>query len=290
MRYVIVHETALAFATPVREHHCELRLAPRDDEYQSRLRATITVEPEARLRPHTDCFGNLVHAFEVIAPHDSLRTRLEAEVETKLANPFAYAAIPPGREDAWVQEALRASPPLWDFMLHRSTATPDLTRIAPELRPPTRPPGRAIVEAAQEAMAWVATQLDYRPGVTQAESPLAVALREGAGVCQDFAHLLIAVVRGWGVPARYVMGYVDPGYAEDGTSEAAAATHAWAEVLVPGAGWRGFDPVHGLVANDTYVPVAIGRDYTDAAPQRGTFKGEDPGSVPTVTLHVVPQQ
>jgi len=87
------------------------------------------------------------------------------------------------------------------------------------------------------------------------------------------------------VPARYVVGYLDPGYAAG-----AQATHAWTDVLVPGAGWRGFDPVHGLIANDTYVVVAVGRDYRDAAPQRGTFKGASPGAAPEVHLQVVRDQ
>ena len=84
-------------------------------------------------------------------------------------------------------------------------------------------------------------------------------VKQGKGVCQDFAHLLISLVRSWGLPARYVMGY-----AEDGVS-----SHAWAEVLIPGAGWRGFDATNRLVANDHYVRVAVGRDYLDAALQRG---------------------
>ena len=112
---------------------------------------------------------------------------------------------------------------------------------------------------------------------------------ERAGVCQDFAHLLVAIVRGWGVPARYVMGYV----ALDAATRPEppeGATHAWAEVLVPGAGWRGFDAVHQLVANDRYIAVALGRDYKDAAPQRGTFQGEHPGTPPEVHVQLSAQQ
>lgn len=289
MRYLIAHETRLVFPSPVREHHCELRLAPREDEYQRRLSITIAVEPTTTLRTHVDCFGNLVHAFDVVAPHETLRTRLDAEVETLLVNPFDYPAIPTPREDEWLRECLRAAPPLLDFVLHRSPFTPDLTRAAPELYVPERPAGARVVEAVQVAMAWVAEQLRYRSGATAVDTPLAEALRAGEGVCQDLAHLLIAVVRGWRIPARYVMGYIDPGYGA-GDLTPSQATHAWAEVLVPGAGWRGFDAVHGLVTNDTYVPVAVGRDYQDAAPQRGTFKGDDPGRPPEVVLQVVRRQ
>jgi len=92
-------------------------------------------------------------------------------------------------------------------------------------------------------------------------------------------------VRGWGFAARYVMGYVEAGALRDGVDDA-QATHAWAEVLIPGAGWRGFDATSGLVANEAYIPVAVGRDSRDAAPVRGTFKGADGGGAPRVAVRV----
>ena len=289
MRYRIEHATSLTFPTPVREHQCELRLAPRDDTHQRRLRAAITVEPEATLASYQDSFGNLVHQFSITAPHDMLRTRLEAEVETLLANPFDYTALPTGREAAWLADQLRTQPRLWDFVLHRSPFTPDLQRLDHGLDVPKREGSASVLESVQAAQKWVGDVLAYRPGVSTVDSPLDTALGERAGVCQDFAHLLVAVVRGWGVPARYVMGYVDPGYLDEDEVRP-EATHAWAEVLIPGAGWRGFDAVHQLVVNDTYVAVAVGRDHRDAAPQRGAFRGDDPGTPPDVTLHVVGQQ
>ena len=284
MRYVIRHETRLAFPTPVREHHCELRLAPIDDELQRRHALRITIEPAARLATYTDAFGNMVHCFDLFAPHAALVTRLDAEVETRLANPFDFAPVPAVRERAWIAEALRAHPPLWDFVLHRSPFTPD-ARALGDLRPPAWGPGQPLIEAVQGALAWVQGLLAYVPGASDVDTPLAAVLEQRAGVCQDFAHLLVTAVRGWGVPARYVMGYLDPGYAGEETV-AAQATHGWAEVMIPGAGWRGFDAVHGLVANDTYVRVAIGRDHRDAAPQRGTFQGPHGGTPPAVTLAV----
>jgi transglutaminase-like putative cysteine protease len=289
VRYRIDHTTALTFPTPVREHQCELRLAPREDTYQRRLRVTITVEPDATLASYQDSFGNLVHHFSIMAPHDALKTRLEAEVETLLSNPFGYTALPAAREAAWIADQMRTQPRLWDFVLHRSAFTPDLQRLDHGLELPKRDGTASVLESVQLAQRWVGDVLEYRSGVSTADSPLETALHERAGVCQDFAHLLVSVVRGWGVPARYVMGYVDPGYLDD-EEPAPEATHAWAEVLIPGAGWRGFDAVHQLVVNDTYVAVAVGRDHRDAAPQRGSFRGDDPGTSPEVTLHVVGQQ
>ena len=290
MRYMIHHETRLAFEAPVREHHCELRLAPVDDAQQRCLDVRIAVEPASSLHTYTDAFGNRVHYFGIVSPHDVLVTSLDAEVETLLANPFDYPVVAVAREREWLAEALRAHPALWDFVLHRSPFTPALDRIADGLAPPTWEPGVPLLDAVQAGMAWVQDLLDYVPGASAVDTPMAAVLERGAGVCQDFAHLLVALIRTWGVPARYVMGYLDPGYLEEEDPLAAQATHAWADVLIPGAGWRGCDAVHRLVVNDTYVKVAVGRDYRDAAPQLGTFQGPKGSEVPQVTLAVVRQQ
>jgi transglutaminase-like putative cysteine protease len=285
MRYLIEHETRLEYAGEVREHHCELRLAPREDSHQRLLVLELETDPAAELREYLDCFGNRVHHFQVLAPHDHLATRMRAEVECTLENPFDFELVPPPREREWLDQALRAQPRLLDYVLHRSAAVPALPVLEPAEPFPDLESGRQLMECAQEAMHWVRGRLDYAPGATHVHSSLAEAWKERAGVCQDFAHLMIALVRSWGVPARYVMGYLDPSLTEE-TEAAEQATHAWVEVLIPNAGWRGFDPTHDLVANDTYVAVAVGRDYLDAAPQRGTYKGESGGAGPQVRVHL----
>ena len=138
-------------------------------------------------------------------------------------------------------------------------------------------------------MEWVHATLEYRPGATQVHTPLSEVLQSRAGVCQDFAHLLISLIRSWQLPVRYVMGYLDPGFVENDNLKGEQASHAWVEVLIPGAGWRGFDATHKLVANHTYIPVAVGRDYLDAAPQRGSFKGNNSGQSPRIKLQVARQ-
>jgi transglutaminase-like putative cysteine protease len=283
--YLIEHETELRFPEPVREHQLELRLAPREDAAQRVLACAIEVEPPAALREHRDGFGNRVHRASLPAPHDRVRVRLRAEVETLRENPFDWRPLAAGAEAAASARALRESPRLLELVLHRSDAVPDLAPFATSLPTPARRAGRTLVEDVQEGMAWASQHFAYHPGVTAAHAPLAVFLEQRAGVCQDFAHLLVALVRSWGVPARYVSGYVEPASEED-----EQATHAWVEVLVPGAGWVGFDATHGLVTNHRYVAVAAGRDSRDAAPVRGAFKGGDPGEPPQVRLRVVRQQ
>lgn len=285
MRYLIEHETTLRFAEPVREHQLELRLAPREDETQRLLACAIELEPRASLREHRDCFGNRVHRASLPAPHEGVVVRLRAEVETLRENPFDWMPLPPDAEVAETARVLRETPRLYELLLHRSPATPDLAPIAECWPLPRRDPGLTLVENLQAAMAWARERFAYEPGVTGAHEPLAVFLEKRAGVCQDFAHLLVALARSWGAPARYVSGYVDP---DGGAGE--EATHAWAEVLVPSAGWLGFDATAGLLANDRYVAVAVGRDSRDAAPVRGAFKGDDAGAPPQVRLRVARQQ
>lgn len=284
MSYLIEHETELRFPEPVREHQLELRLAPREDGAQRVLALAIEVEPRAALREHRDCFGNRVHRASLPAPHDRVLVRLRAEVDTLRENPFDWRPLPAAEEPAATARALRESPRLLELVLHRSDTVPELAPFAAPLAIPARHEGRRLVDDVQAAMAWARESFAYDAAATDAHGPLAVFLDKRAGVCQDFAHLLVALVRSWGVPARYVSGYVEPA-----SEQGEQATHAWAEVLVPGAGWLGFDATYGLVTNDRYVAVAVGRDSRDAAPVRGAFKGDDPGAPPQVRLRVVRQ-
>jgi len=288
VHYIIDHETSLTFPSAVREHQCELRLTPRQDAIQHLHSVHIETDPPAELFTYVDSFGNHVHYFSLIALHDHLVTRLHADIETSLDNPFDYTPLSPPQEQAWFADTLRTQPRLWSFVLHRSPVTPDLTRLQHDLELPRYVPGMSLLHAVQGAMDWIAATLTYRTGVTDVHSPLETVLAARAGVCQDFAHLLIALVRSWGFPARYVMGYLDPGYIQ--SPDISLTTHAWAEVLIPGAGWRGFDATLQLVCDQTYVTAAVGRDYLDAAPQRGSFKGEEAGQPPQIHLQIMRQQ
>ena len=263
MKYAITHRVRLAAASPVWEHHCELRLAPRTTPHQTVGEVTVTVEPTAAVRAHIDGFGNAVHAFTLMAPHPETRVTLRAEVETTLANPFDFATVEPAAERAWIAEALHGQPRLWDFLLHRSTATPALAAL--DIAPPRRDPARALLDAIQAVVDWSADAPD----------------------AETRAHRLISLARAWGTPARFVRGYRDPGYTEDDDAE---AMHAWAEILVPGAGWRGLDPETGLVINDTYVTIACGRDALDCPPLRWSCKGGDDAVEEVSTVEVRGQQ
>jgi len=283
MRYLIEHETILEYPQTVREHHIELRLAPRSDGHQKVISCAIETEPAAEMASYNDYFGNRVDYFCVIPPHSRLVTRLKSEVETLKANPFDFAAVSPAEEQEWLNKAIRLTPSLNDFVLHRSLLTPAAMKLAEVIESafPRQEKSLPMLDSLIELLAWVPKILEYRSGTTEVHGALTAAVRQGSGVCQDFAHLFITVARSWGIPARYVMGYLDPGISKVGEQ---LATHAWAEALVPGAGWVGFDATNNLLVNDHYIAVAIGRDSYDAAPQRGSFKGESAGELPAVTV------
>ena len=270
MRYAIDREIRMTFAQPVREQHCEVRLAPAENNTQRVSVATIDVEPAAELDTYVDYFGNQVHHFDIGAPHTDLWTRLHAEVETLLANPFDFPLVAPHRERDWIADSLKAQPRLWDYVLSYSSITPDLSRMTlPDFDVPAHTSERRLIDSVIAATEWIADTLQYDRALTRAPLHLEELWKARAGGCQDLAHLLIAIVRAWGVPARYAAGYQDPECTEDDV----VAPHAWAEVLIPGAGWRGFDPTARLIANDGYVVVAVGRDALDATPLRASFKG-----------------
>lgn len=288
MHYLIEHVTTLDYPAPIREHHIELRLAPRTDAHQQVVSCTIETVPGSTLGSYIDYFGNRVDYFCVIAPHSQLTTRMRAEVITSRANPFDFSPTEPAEQQEWLKSAIKGDPRLNDFVLHCSSVTPNALNLAKavECAFPRFNRDDTIMNGLLELMQWVPTVLIYRSGATSVHADLIEAVRQGAGVCQDFAHLFITVARSWGVPTRYVMGYLDPGILADGEE---LATHAWAEALVPGGGWVGFDTTHGLLANDRYVAVAVGRDSYDAAPQRGSFKGDSAGQLPNVKVTVQEQ-
>jgi transglutaminase-like putative cysteine protease len=289
LRYLIDHSTAIRVSEPTWERQCELRLTPAENGQQRVHSLEITVDPEAQLHRYIDAFGNDVHYFSLLRPHDRLTIQMQAEVETLLSNPFDYELLSPEDESRWLADALRAQPRLWVYVLHRSPATPSPSRLADlaaDLGLPVYHRGAALQESLLALMDWIGGRVEYDPDGTHVHSSLDEVFREQAGVAQDFAHLMITVVRSWGFPARYVVGYVDPGYFDEGVS---LAPHAWAEVLIPGAGWRGFDPTHGVAANDSFVVAAVGRDYQDVAPIRASFKGGQEGDHPEVHLRVEEQ-
>jgi transglutaminase-like putative cysteine protease len=266
----IRHLTQYAYASPVRESLMELWVQPQKGGRQRLISFELEIDPAAQLFSFADAFGNAVYHFDVPQPHELLVIQAHAAVETT-----APADLPDGL-DRGEWDRLK-SPYLlneWFDFLHPhgfATKTPALGAFIRKnkldaLRK-TDP-----LNAVRALNAAIYKALEYQPGVTQADSPIDLALKAGRGVCQDFAHIMIAVLREWNIPARYVSGYLFTDRAVGDRSDP-DATHAWVEVFLPSLRWVGFDPTNNSLAGERHVIVATGRDYSDVPPTRGVYKG-----------------
>ena len=271
-RYHLVHITEFAYDGPVSESYNEVRLRPMHDDRQSCLSFRMITAPAANATAYRDAYGNSVYQFCVLPEHRRLRIEAESVVlahDPPETSPEAVSfAELDGLRDDWHEEYFEFIAP---------------TEYVPHLRAL-----REFIEASEtrgDVLGFVQALSDliherfqYLKGATHVHSSIADALSIGAGVCQDFAHLLLGAVRMRGLPARYVSGYLVPSRAATPESKqeeviGGQASHAWAEVLIPGSGWMGFDPTLGGSVGLRHVRLAYGRDYGDAAPVRGVYKG-----------------
>jgi transglutaminase-like putative cysteine protease len=276
VRYRITHTTRYRYTTPVTLCHNEARLTPADGGRQVRRRSVFTIEPSPKLfDERRDYFGNRVTYFGVEVPHAHLTVTVVSEVVTEAAP----RQLPLGADLAWeeVRERVRAAGDpelrtLHQYVLGSPLAAPAPTLRAYGLRSFT--PGRSIMEATADLMHRIHGDFVYDPAATSVSTPLARVWEERRGVCQDFAHLAIAVLRSLELPAGYVSGYLEtlppPGQPK---LVGADASHAWFAVYLPDVGWVEFDPTNDQMPTEQYVVVARGRDYADVAPLKGVIYG-----------------
>jgi transglutaminase-like putative cysteine protease len=284
MYYSILHKTRFRYSAPVRESVTEVRMQPRSEGAQRCLSFKLTTTPAARVHSYTDCYGNLVHHFDIPAPHK--QTTITAESVVILPPPpLLPAALGP---EAWGElDALTAAEDYWDFLAPSAFARPSplLDAMAHEFGARRRDDPLTLLG---DLSARLYDVFAYDRDSTEVDSPIDVALEARRGVCQDYAHVLIALVRPLGIPCRYVSGYLFQGV-EDHDRSAQGASHAWVEALLPGIGWVGFDPTNNLVAGERHIRTAVGRDYADVPPTRGVFKGRAESAL-EVGVKVVPTE
>lgn len=265
LRYV----THFVYATPVWESHNSLRACPASGEGQTLLDYTLSVTPDVPVFTYTDNWGTRVDNFDVPQEHSELVVTASARVDTTapalpMSGPLAGTAemgyieadwlyLQPTRHTRWSAEIASAA----GDALGASTD---------------------VVEIANSVQEVVRNKIEYRTGATVVGDDLDRIWAEGAGVCQDFAHLTIAMLRAVGIGARYVSGYFyasDPTNAQAAeTDEVTVATHAWVELSVPGWGWWAIDPTNASPVGERHVKIGHGRDYDDVTPLRGVYYGE----------------
>jgi transglutaminase-like putative cysteine protease len=269
MYYAIRHLTRFRYSAPIHESVMELRMQPRNEGWQRRHSFELSVNPRARVLNYRDYLGNTVHHFDLPSQHAQLTITAQAIVEVMPPPPLPNAPEP----ESWsALDRLVAENDYWEWLApsHFARPTERLNALAGELN--LRRQADPLITLRHLTTA-LHDAFDYRPNGTKADSPIDEALQKRQGVCQDFAHIMTALVRQLGIPCRYVSGYLFH-RREDHDRSAEDATHAWVEALLPGLGWVGFDPTNNLVAGERHIRVAIGRDYADVPPTRGVFKGD----------------
>jgi transglutaminase-like putative cysteine protease len=266
--YLIRHLTKFLYADLVSESLMEVRMHPRSDNNQRCLSFSLSVSPRCRVFSYRDHLGNNVHHFDIPGEHSQLVIIAEALVEQQ-----PLAEIPQSLGSAaWNElDSLIALGDFSEMLLPSEFAKPSpaLLDLAQRLDVRRRDDPLVLMHQLNASLFdW----FEYDSRSTHVNSPIDEALASRKGVCQDFAHTMIALVRHVGIPCRYVSGYLYHG--EDHKDRSTAdATHAWVEAFLPHVGWVGFDPTNNLLAHNRYIRTALGRDYADVPPTRGTYRG-----------------
>ncbi len=271
MRLDIRYSTRFEYDAPVHESQNELRAAPMSDPRQLLISYRVTTTPASRVFSFTDYWGTRVDAFGVREAHESLEVVAEASVETRRA-PMLTASphIDEIRGEEFREEHL-------EYLLPTPHADwgPGVADAARRVLDSEGPDLVSVVLAIHRK---VGESIRYQPGSTYVGVEVEDVIGRGVGVCQDFAHLAVAMCRSVGIPARYVSGYLfttDDATGEDPDAEAVRVqTHAWFEAAVPGADWIALDPTNAAEVGLRHVKIGHGRDYDDVPPLRGVVGGE----------------
>lgn len=289
MKYRIIHKTEYIYDEPASLCYNEARMQPRSLMHpmfeQICLDMQITVEPPySDYRQRTDFFGNHVLYFTVPQSHEQMLITATSEVQVE---PVWDQGRTVPRADLLEKDA--KSSPAWETVrdqLQNALAADTvearqfvmnspLVTVSPEVAgyaAPSFAGGRPILEATYDLMQRIFYEFDFVSGVTTIATPLAEVLEKRRGVCQDFAHLMVACLRAKGLAARYMSGYIEtlPPPGEE-KLVGADASHAWCAVFVPGQGWIDFDPTNNLIPKDQHIVLGWGRDFSDVTPLRGVF-------------------
>jgi transglutaminase-like putative cysteine protease len=266
MAYSVRHITKFSYEPAVRESVMEVRMQPRTDARQRCMTFSLGLLPQATIMVYRDFFGNAVHHFDIPGRTNLIEVDAQAIVDVQPAPEITQAG-------SWDElDAQISKGDFWEMLLPSYFAKPTdlLEKLAKDLRVERRGTPYALLV---ELNAALYNAFEYVPNSTEVDSPIDHSLETRQGVCQDFAHIMIALLRQLRIPARYVSGYL---YHQDSNKDRspAGATHAWVEAYLGDLGWLAFDPTNNLLGGERHIRVALGRDYSDVPPTRGVFKGE----------------
>lgn len=272
MKFAIIHITRYQYQTEVTENVNEVRLTPRTNYRQSCYHHSLTVEPAASVLQYEDFYGNRVCAFSVIPPHRELLIKAQSIVVTQDREPRSASALPLVRELELLND-IKFQNRYAEYLVQ----TPYVS-LSPEVRQYADFIGSEsqfcnLYEMIFAIMNAIKRDFIYSPGSTNVSTTVNETLELRRGVCQDFTHLMLAICRVRGIPARYVSGYHFVQDLQCVTYGFEQASHAWVEAHIPRVGWLGFDPTNNNVMSWRYIKLGHGRDYLDIVPTKGIYRG-----------------
>ncbi|MCQ2011654.1 transglutaminase family protein [Sporolactobacillus sp. STSJ-5] len=271
MKFQIQHTTHYQYDGEVADSVNEIRLSPRTNGSQSCYQHSITTYPHAPLFVYEDYFGNRVHAFSISEPHTELTITARSVVVTSDAMTPRTSILPFEQE-----QAIMKSDAFQDQFAEYLAPT-DYTQNTTDVQQIAHRFLSGSVESVSQLLAEVTTAIKkeyiYDPAATQVQTKIDEMIKIRRGVCQDFAHLMLALCRCLGIPARYVSGYQYISDLSGGNADFEQASHAWIEAYIPDVGWTGFDPTNDVPVGWRYIILAYGRDYKDIVPVKGVYHG-----------------
>jgi len=275
MRFDVRYRTLLAYDALAVESHNEIRARPANTPYQTVIDYSLAVSPPASIRQFVDGWGTAVDSFGVRLPHIAMEVIAEATVETteppELTALVAMSALEDPLFEGDHYEYLVPTP--------ATEPSPEMVELATSVKQSSN----HVLGLLTRLQAAVRQRLTYQPGATTVSTTAAEAFELGAGVCQDYAHVMAGLARHAGVPTRYVSGYFFTAADADGVDHAddlvTVQTHAWVEVAIPGHRWMAIDPTNGRIPGERHVKIGHGPDYSAVMPFRGTFIGPESSEV-----------
>jgi transglutaminase-like putative cysteine protease len=264
--YHIKHVTKYTYTAPVTDSANQIILKLESDPHQEVVHQKITLRPDAEIDNYTNYFGSQVGMFTIVEPHNELSIVSIAEVETTEI-PEPIITMPPHKQWQHIA-ALKEDISFLDFI------KPELFDVKSEILKEMdlcHEASSSVLEFVQHLSQYVYENFSYQQGITNVETGIDEIWHLKAGVCQDFAHLLLEMLRLKGIPARYVSGYICP---KGNELRGEGATHAWVEAYIPSYGWVGIDPTNDCLVSDRHIRIAFGRNFNDCTPVKGTFKGQ----------------
>ncbi|HOX82766.1 MAG TPA: transglutaminase family protein [Chryseolinea sp.] len=264
-KFKIRHITKYTYEDTVRDSANQIMLYPLRDNFQEVLKHSITLSGNSVIHTHQDYFGNEVGTFTQSQPHRELIIDSQLLVNTTARE---MPKDDHSHKEQWAElEKIKYQLHVIDFIkAERFDAQTEIQQLVEAERSKDSTP----LQSAREFCNYIYQHFKYKKGITTVESTLDEVWKLKSGVCQDFAHVLLVMLRMLKIPARYVSGYICPN--KDGF-RGAGATHAWVEAYIPFYGWVGLDPTNNILVNDAHVRLAVGKNFSDCSPVKGTYRG-----------------